>query len=162
LLETTSNNVHYLSRNVSFDDASAYSISIYVKPGGRNYAYFETGDVFPTTRTIVNLVDCTVNVMEGSEYIENYGVVPLDNGWCRCYITLTTTSSGVSQAVKFGVAYDENTYSYTGDGVSGIYIFGGQLEKRCCATKYIKTTNSTVTVDNAPVIRKINWISQGY
>jgi hypothetical protein len=72
----------------------------------------------------------------------------LANGWYRCRITATSGAS-VSNA---GVALipldlDRNSRNpvFAGDGTSGIYIWGAQLEEGSFPTSYIPTEGSAVT-----------------
>ena len=85
-----------------------------------------------------------------SSNIEDYG-----NGWYRA--SLTCKLDGVSTTLRLGnyLQLTGVTYSapYTGDGTSGIYIWGAQLEQGSNASSYIPTVASTVT-RNADVISK--------
>lgn len=43
------------------------------------------------------------------------------------------------------MASGNNSFSYTGDGVSGIYVWGAQLEQRSTVTAYTPTTDQPIT-----------------
>jgi hypothetical protein len=69
----------------------------------------------------------------------------LQNGWYRC--SVAATSSGTSYVCYFqvndtAVASDR---TFAGDGTSGIYLYGAQLETDYPATSYIPTIAGTVT-----------------
>jgi hypothetical protein len=69
-------------------------------------------------------------------------ITPVGNGWYRCSLIVTATGNA-GPIIRLG---DENgVFSYTGDGTSGIYIWGAQLEANSYPTSYIPTTTSTAT-----------------
>jgi hypothetical protein len=66
------------------------------------------------------------------------------NGWYRCSMTCANTQNTVIKISLDGTGIATQN-AYTGDGTSGIYIWGAQLEAGSFPTSYIPTEGSTVT-----------------
>jgi hypothetical protein len=109
----------------------------------------------------VNGVDCIFNLSTLAITPSNFGsasgstgsIVAYPNGWYRCAITGRPsggTGTGVNAANFIAVSGNAN---YTGDGTSGIFIWGAQLEVGAHASSYIPTTSNTVI--RAPDIYRI-------
>jgi len=149
-LSATSDSIY--SATIAFTTGTSYSFSVFAKVGGKTQIKieFETARfagspvaVFDlSTGTTISSVDCV-------SLITSVG-----NGWYRCSVSAACDSSGNGRiyAVANGV--------YTGDGYSGIYIWGAQLEAGAFATPYIPTVASQVTrLADSAVMTGVNFSS---
>jgi hypothetical protein len=66
-------------------------------------------------------------------------IAAAENGWYCCTATISSTNVGVNACV-IGAAPADNVSQYTGDGISGISIWGAQLELGSTATAYNNTS----------------------
>ena len=134
LVEDTSNSVHRMFNNgavaISTSDGTTYSF--YLKSAGRTRAWVRDNDI---VGALFNLSNGTIVSTEGTATatITNVG-----DGWYRC--TITKVSSGTSGRI---VVYLDNgtSDSYTGNGTSGIFIWGAQLVEGTTAQTYFPTTD---------------------
>jgi hypothetical protein len=86
---------------------------------------------------IVDLVNGTVTNIGG---VGVCFVLPVGGGWYRVLVTATAQ---VSESVPLRMMLSSSgSITYTGDGVSGIYIYGAQLEVGSVATPYIPSTET--------------------
>lgn len=82
----------------------------------------------------------------------------IGNGWYR--FSLTATSSTATTLVAQLETLNAGNNVYTGDGTSGFYCFGAQLEQLAFLTSYIATTSSTSTrAYDYPQISVSNFIN---
>ena len=136
--EDTANTSHRIETipNVA-TTGNAWCWSIFAKPAGRNFVRL-TLAAEPGSFAVFDITNGTVDSTGVTAEIQEY-----PNGWYRC--TLKEPSAGNNREVNVYLQSDATTFSYTGDGTSGAYVWGAQLEVGTFPTSYIPTSGSTVT-----------------
>jgi hypothetical protein len=150
LIEDSSLGTHVLQQSASVVNGTAYTLSCYAKPAGRNFAQLLLLGGFATNITaIFDITTGVVGTTAGSPVVTSTNV---GNGWYRLSITATATST-TATTVQLRPAGSSSTAFYQGDGTSGIYIWGAQLEAGAFPTSYIKTegTGATRSADIATI-----------
>jgi hypothetical protein len=140
-VEDTSNGSHNIRNNPNLSVVSGndYTMSIFAKAGERTGLRFanaaESGcegrfDLSNGTVTFTGTNTTFVGV-------EDYG-----NGWYRCIISFTASTTIAQLNLRL---MDGGSLSYQGDGTSGLYAWGAQLEQQSYATSYIPTNGAANT-----------------
>ena len=138
---TTASVAHYLQEGITVTTATSYTTTVYMKAGERTWGYIlENSGV--SAQAYFNLSTGVVGTVSGTGS-PSATITSVGNGWYRC--SMTFTSSGTSAGVRFGPASADNTKTYTGDGYSGVFTWGAQIEALAFPTSYIPTQASQVT-----------------
>ena len=136
LIEGNSNSEHNIRYNANLP-YNTYTYSVFVKKyngGGDRNLSFLIGGV--NTSGSFNL---STGLWSAATF-DNPTAIDFGNGWWK----LSFSDMGVAFNVITQLTNNGNV-SYQGDGVSGVYIWGAQLEQQSYATSYIPTSGSTVT-----------------
>lgn len=91
-------------------------------------------------------VDLQTGTIQGTGGAELIGATLqyLGNGFYRTSVTIQTVSGGAYQFMNY-ITNPSFATAFAGDGVSGVYVGGCQVESGYYATSYIGTTTATVT-----------------
>ena len=172
IIETTATGGHYLYQSNSNPTlGGTYCASFFVKPSGRNFAAIglsqrTTGGTVIVGEQFVNfdLVNKTIQVNGGSgspPTVVSTSITSINNGWLRISVSVTLAAVGIDTLnTLILTAQSLSVYNGTGDGTSGIYAWGAQLELGSFPTSYIPTGASTAT-RAADVAQVTNTIAQG-
>ena len=145
LVEDTSTGAHNALQSASFVASSIYTFSLYAKTidATRELRLFIPTGIFGSGNATFNFQTVTASPAGA---VTSASITPLANGWYRCTaISLQAGSTGngnlTAQLLSAGNA------TYTGNGASGIYLWGAQLEQSSTVGEYIPTTS---TINSAP------------
>jgi hypothetical protein len=159
--DATATSSHYVSKNFSFTTGVTYVMQVDVKASTRSWIYMS----FPTTGNPSAYFNCGAGVGAlGTATGCTSFIQDLGNNIYRCSLictSLTTNTAAWSVSLTTGNA----TPTYSGDGVSGLYIWGAQCRVGSATTSYIQTVASTVAraadvalITNASAISDQCWI----
>lgn len=150
--EDTSNGPHGVwATDSTANCTQAHTVSVWLRNNGRNRARifaYQNGSTDNRFECYVTLsgdgtVDTTGAAGNGS--FISAKVTRYPSGWYRVQLTgipNTATGTGVGLQVRFIDASSGTNGTYTGDGTSGMYIWGAQIEASYGATSLIVTTGA--------------------
>ncbi len=144
--ESTDTNGHFINQSVAVSNPATYAVSIFLKGAERTVCDIITASGNGTYSAIsVNLSTLTIGAPKTSGLPSAAGsssITDVGNGWCRVnmlFIGSIIGFSGCQIRLTNG-----STDAYTGDGTSGIYVWGAKIESGLFSTSYIPTTSTNV------------------
>jgi len=153
LVPTTVSGNHQISQSVAVSGGSINALSFYVKAAGYNFVRLRIGDsVGYLVDAIADLANGVITNPSAASKIE-----PIGNGIYR--LSMSATASVGATTLSLGVwVYDNSKAAeFVGDGVSGIYVWGAQIEAGAFPTSIIPTTSAQVT--RAADVASVNTLS---
>ena len=148
--DTTATNTHSNQQNVTVANGDL-TYSVFIKKGERTKVLIQFTDL--TTGSIGVKYDLNsreeISFSSGGSWTNgSYKVVDYGNDWLRFEVS-GTSGAGTSVGCQVFLLDDDGNTSYTGDGISGLYAWGFQLEQKLYATSYARNLTTGGGVRNA-------------
>jgi hypothetical protein len=140
------NQIHGVYQRPTIEPNTTYTFSFYVKAGERSVVRITTSDSMGGSDvTFFNAATGAFGTIDPQHTATVYNA---GSGWYRVCLTYASLngSSGAKE-IYIRLCSDATTYQYSGDGTSGIYIWGAQLEIGSVARTYVPTTDKQLLMD---------------
>jgi hypothetical protein len=137
VVENTSFSEHGLNRTSgTIVNATSYTTSAYFKQGERTKIRIFSNISGANQQCDLDLTNGTVS---NSTFANTPTVTSEANGWYRFSVTITSATTSATNGMTFRMFNASNATTYTGDGTSGIYVWGYQLSQTSTVKTYQKT-----------------------
>ncbi|WP_424624434.1 DUF2612 domain-containing protein [Achromobacter marplatensis] len=146
--DSTANNTHQIDRAITPSGDTTYTLTWTVKAAERRYVRVTVGNFV----YLANPNDVNVDLLTGQVLATDASravVTMLADGWVRISTTVTTVPTpggGIVPRLLLATDLSGANITYTGDGVSGVYVAMSQFESSAFPTSYIPTAAAPVTV----------------
>ncbi|MGE0766705.1 MAG: DUF2793 domain-containing protein [Hyphomicrobiaceae bacterium] len=150
IVEDSATNSHYLLLGATgTTNTNQHVFSVWAKADSRSVIrlrFFE-GSTF--TRNVFADFDLSAGTASaattGGATATSAGIEAFAGGWYRCWVSCVLGGSDTTIQARVHILSAVGVSSYAGDGTSGLYVWGAQLEVGSVPTSYIATTSSTAT-----------------
>lgn len=144
--DATASSTHFLNKLATAAAATPHTFAGNFKAAERSTLYLQMWNAGGSYTAIVDLGAGTIvqsAAPSGDWSAGSVAIIPLGNGFYRAGITAT---NGATANINCTVGLRSGgSDTYTGDGVSGLYAWGLQLEASAAMSSYIASASSTVT-----------------
>lgn len=152
--DSTANSIHRIAESVTKPaSAGSWIFSIYLKAAEKNKVSLqlangaESGAV-TATFDLSNGIISSGPTASGTGYsfqANLSSITPVGNGWYRCALSVSADADVTIKPIIQLLDSTGTATTYSGDGTSGLYAWGAQLENAAFYASYIATTSAPVS-----------------
>lgn len=147
IVESAGGTTHYYQYFPTLSNNTTYIMSIFLKAAERDKVM-----VFSIGLGNLEGEQGYFDLTSGTRTSGTGSISAIGNGWYRIVVKITTGNPSSSPGLRIAVRDNTGASSYAGDGNSGVYAWGLQIETGAVATSYIPTTGSSLT-------RAADWLN---
>lgn len=140
--DTTASDKHAINQFITTTSSTSYIAYIFAKKSERDFIYFRSSVASSFNLQWFDLTNKTVGGTVGS--FDDAGIIEYPNDWVLCYVKKTEIT-GTSRVFQWALSTGDLIETYTGDGTSGAFLWGAQVEAGSYPTSYIPTAGATAT-----------------
>lgn len=140
---TTAAAQHQWGQTPTWAATTTYTFSWFIKPNGRTWVQLRLSGAFGALCTAYFNLSGSGSVGTVSNFTTT-SIQAYPNGWYRIRGTATSGAAPAGAIALIRLANANGGETYTGDGVSGMYVWGHQVEAGAFPSSYIPTTTGSV------------------
>ena len=140
MVDTATGSHRVISGAGATASGTRYTFSVYIKQG--EYAKAAIGEFNNGVGWASFDLQAGTVLATGGTGSPSASITTAGSGWFRCAVTCTVGAFSRLDIYALNAAYttaDPSVYSYTGDGNSGVYIYGAQLSNSASLDPYVPT-----------------------
>lgn len=143
IIATAVSTTHSAGQNLTVISGTTFTGSVYAKAGEYNFAAVLLLTTFAAAQIVIcDLSNGTIASSSGSPLATS--VTDVGNGWYRISITQVTNAAGTA-TMQVRPSNVGTTTAFTGDGTSGVYIWGAQLSNSASVDPYVYNPAAALT-----------------
>jgi hypothetical protein len=147
LVPCVTSGVHQFFVTAALAVSTTYTYSVYVRPMGLPYLYMELSNSGFDPNSQAAIFDLVAGTVVGTNpVLANVATIQrCANGWFRCSVRATTNAGGGTYVMNMRPTYTNGGFTFAGNGVDAVWVYGNQIEVGSFPTSYIPTTSAAVT-----------------
>ena len=128
----------------------SYTFTTYAKANGRTKFQLVAGATSTVALVTFDLTAVTSTVSAGSAVSHSIAAIGT-SGWCKCTVTIVATGTGSTAFHQINMLDASGAASYTGDGSSGLYLWGMQVSST--GETVLNQTSGQIHREFAPTLK---------